>query len=754
MPRNRQSLPTTKNNNTAKKQPSSNSSDKGGGTSRKASRKTTRSRSKENRLKVGTRSGARFHPSRVSKDDNGLENMEGFFKAQDEEQSSTQTENSSSASRAGAAEGREGALKTGKLKKRHKPKTPKKVRMSVGGDDDDEFDDDSVDSQKKMAARKQPTEKEETTNHLNKEDAEKLTQDYFNKVKSTVTSPSELSKVSTAPPTPFEEEEQETARFAKDDQEEEDDDEQVDTDGPRAEDGLLTQPTHEDDDDDDDVVLPQASNAGGDQKQPALMERTESPEPSFPPMGLDDLGPPEHSDNDDENSFGLEPPDHSDDDGDDDNDEPDNMQQDEEKGSKQDQLSEDSSSDDDDESREKPEAKQTEEPAPAAAATSDSSSNSDSDDDSDKEGNGYNMVHDPETPASVRKQRAKEEKAALRRNKKKKRKGSDSSSDDSSNDDDESTLQTPVRTKQSKKKKKKRHVAFSPKGMPIANRSYQRKPLDAFAVDFSDDEYDGVRRSRRAKCKPLQFWRNERLEYGAHNETGVLGQVMGDMPVVVNIIKAEETPYKKRKAAKQKKKDDAKKKNQQKQGSGEEVKPYNLSKLKKKYKVVDGEVANLWDELIDDPGDMKVIAYADGLEASDLPLSNQRDEKDGFVVGQAAQAFNIPNDDNDNYVGYIMGNLRLPPKAIKDAESVGPCSQTFTVFSCQPKSLEIAYGDPDLPEGILDPLSAQRFYLSPGDMFRVPPGNCYRLQNRSKTTDAFLTWTIIRPRNVANEDSD
>lgn len=151
----------------------------------------------------------------------------------------------------------------------------------------------------------------------------------------------------------------------------------------------------------------------------------------------------------------------------------------------------------------------------------------------------------------------------------------------------------------------------------------------------------------------------------------------------------------------------------------------------------------------------EVIAYADSMLPSDLPLSKQRDESDGFVVGKAAQAFNIPNDDNDNYVGYIMGNLRLPPKAIKDAESVGPCSQTFTVCGCQPKALEIAYGDPDLPEGILDPDSAQRFYLSPGDMFRVPPGNCYRLQNRSKTKDAFLTWTIIRPRNVANEeDSD
>lgn len=662
--------------------------------------------------------------------------MEKFFKAQDEQ--STQTENSS-ASRTETGKGK--SNETTKNSRHKPPKTPKKVRMSVGGDDDE---DGSVDSEKKMAAvRKHPPAAPAPApeEDLSKEDAEKLTQSYARKLESAVTSPSELSKVSTAPPTPFEE--QETARFAKDDQEV---DEQME-----KGDELDTQPTHEDDDDDDadDIVLAQASDAVGDQKPPALMERAEIPEPSFPDMGLDDLGPPEHSDTDDSNSFGLEPPDHSDD-------EPDVQDGQDD--------SEDSS---DEDNVEKPEATQTE-PAPPAAATSDSS---DTDSDSDKEGTGYNMVHDPETPASLRKQRTKEEKAELRR-KKKKRRGSDTSG----SDDDESTLHTPIR-KQSKKKKKQRHVAFSPKGMPIANRSYQRKPLDDFAVDFSDDEYEGVRRSRRAKCKPLDFWRNERLEYGAHNETGMLGAVMGDMPVVVNVITAEDTPYKKRKPVKPKKNDSKKKKNQS--NTEEEVKPYNLSKLKKKYKVVEGDVANLWDDLIDDPADMskssqeevvvscqcqltqllffletatEVIAYADNLEPSDLPLSNQRDEKDGFAVGQAAQAFNIPNDDNDNYVGYIMGNLKLPPKAIKDAESVGPCSQTFTVCGCQPKALEVAYGDPDLPEGILDPQSSQRFYLSPGDMFRVPPGNCYRLQNRSKTIDAFLTWTIIRPRNVANED--
>ena len=149
----------------------------------------------------------------------------------------------------------------------------------------------------------------------------------------------------------------------------------------------------------------------------------------------------------------------------------------------------------------------------------------------------------------------------------------------------------------------------------------------------------------------------------------------------------------------------------------------------------------------------EVVEYADNLEHTELPICPFRPEEEGTVRGTAGQAFNMEGVDQKVCAGFIMGNLTLPPQGIKDAEPMGPCTQTFTVCNCQPKALEVAYANPDLPEGRLDPETAQRFYLSPGDLFRVPPGNCYRLQNRSKTKDALLTWTIIRPRNVAN-DSD
>jgi hypothetical protein len=66
------------------------------------------------------------------------------------------------------------------------------------------------------------------------------------------------------------------------------------------------------------------------------------------------------------------------------------------------------------------------------------------------------------------------------------------------------------------------------------------------------------------------------------------------------------------------------------------------------------------------------------------------------------------------------------------------------VISCQPNALEIAYADPDDDEGIFNPETATRFFLCSDATFRIPPGNCYRLENHSKTYKAKLTWTIIK----------
>ncbi len=95
------------------------------------------------------------------------------------------------------------------------------------------------------------------------------------------------------------------------------------------------------------------------------------------------------------------------------------------------------------------------------------------------------------------------------------------------------------------------------------------------------------------------------------------------------------------------------------------------------------------------------------MNATDLPLPDTRKKSEGTVVGKAAQAFNVPTDADDNYVSYILGSLQLPPTGIKDPESAGSCSLSFTVCSAQPKSVELAFGDPNEDEGAITPKTAQ-----------------------------------------------
>jgi hypothetical protein len=153
---------------------------------------------------------------------------------------------------------------------------------------------------------------------------------------------------------------------------------------------------------------------------------------------------------------------------------------------------------------------------------------------------------------------------------------------------------------------------------------------------------------------------------------------------------------------------------------------------------------------------LEVITYPENLQLRELPTRANRDPHEGDESGLAAQAFNVMHERPD-YPSYLMGSLVLPPRGIKDPESVGRSAQTFTVVSCQPNALEIAFADPDEDEGSFDPATAARFFLCPDAMFRIPPGNCYRLENHSKKFDAKLTWTILRqnaPDGVVQEAGD
>jgi centromere protein C len=191
----------------------------------------------------------------------------------------------------------------------------------------------------------------------------------------------------------------------------------------------------------------------------------------------------------------------------------------------------------------------------------------DDDDDGDKEGVGFTVVHDPETPESVRSERVHQEKERERKKKDKRKK------------DVASVGTTTVQSK--KLKRSKKEVTYSsPMGYPAGNRDYEFVPVSDFKESPKDDN---VRRSRRARTKPLAFWKNERAFYEAHNETGVLGEAMGNMPVVTAFIAAQPTPYKKRKVTAIASKSNKKKKSGKHAGGVVEVEdtPFDSKKLRK-----------------------------------------------------------------------------------------------------------------------------------------------------------------------------
>jgi hypothetical protein len=66
------------------------------------------------------------------------------------------------------------------------------------------------------------------------------------------------------------------------------------------------------------------------------------------------------------------------------------------------------------------------------------------------------------------------------------------------------------------------------------------------------------------------------------------------------------------------------------------------------------------------------------------------------------------------------------------------------VSECQGKSLEVAVALPKDKHAVFDGKSAQRYLLSAGDQFFVPPHNIYRLENHSSLKDVKIFWAIIK----------
>mmetsp|Transcript_48744 Transcript_48744/g.117940 ORF Transcript_48744/g.117940 Transcript_48744/m.117940 type:complete len:672 (+) Transcript_48744:332-2347(+) len=525
-----------------------------------------------------------------------------------------------------------------------------------------------------------------------------------------ITSPSELSRVSTLPPTPFE--------SGHEGEEKEDHVDDNDNDGAEDIEEVLVD-SKNDDHEEEEAVVKNSADANINE-QPDDQLHPESPQDDdFPAGGGFD-------DDDQDDGEDLGPPAHQDDTTDDENSRMKVSGENEGSGEGINGLDSDNEND-----------------------------REDGDDfgEDDKEGPGFNMVHDPETPHSVRQQRAQREREDIRQARQRNEDDARTADDDGDDDDESNDLSEMKRGKgkeKKKRKKKKKKVTaqrrgpFSPKGIP-GPRSYQHVPFG----NLPSPDPDGPRRSKRRKIRPLEYWKNERVEFGANNEDGAFSEAFGDMPVIKSVQYAEDTPYKKRKDAGISRNVGQKK---TKTNDEVEVEEFDVQKLKRKYTILEGTEANVWDDQVAQAESMKVLDYDTLRQLGDLSLPKNTKKSKGKTCGKVSQAFLAPP--SDIYPGYLMGTLVLPPHAAKYPESVGGCAQTFTVVSCQPIALEVSFADPDELDGEFYEKTAQRFVLSSGDIFRVPPGNTYQIINHSKSVDAKLTWTIIRPMEHLGMEED
>lgn len=154
--------------------------------------------------------------------------------------------------------------------------------------------------------------------------------------------------------------------------------------------------------------------------------------------------------------------------------------------------------------------------------------------------------------------------------------------------------------KQKKKKASKYATVFESHGIPLP-RTYTVTPVADLRMELSSSSNDNnnLRRSRRVRIKPLEFWKGECVEYGP-NDFGDEYDGVTNMSVPMLIRTAEPTPYKPRKIPAMKHspapKDKKVKQTKTDDTNSLIVERFDDSKLRKKYKYIDDDVADIWND--------------------------------------------------------------------------------------------------------------------------------------------------------------
>jgi hypothetical protein len=141
--------------------------------------------------------------------------------------------------------------------------------------------------------------------------------------------------------------------------------------------------------------------------------------------------------------------------------------------------------------------------------------------------------------------------------------------------------------------------ADNKRGRPLP-RCYTSVPVADYIDDSPEDK--NLWCSKRAQTIPFEFWRGEKPVYGANSFGDDYNCVKNSMPVVVAFAKAKPTPYKKCPvpAAVPKKKSGKQSATEGVAAPAAADEPFDTSRLRRKLKINDGKIAQLWDKRYQD----------------------------------------------------------------------------------------------------------------------------------------------------------
>ena len=238
----------------------------------------------------------------------------------------------------------------------------------------------------------------------------------------------------------------------------------------------------------------------------------------------------------------------------------------------------------------------------------------------------------------------------------------------------------------------------SPRTTSGENTTLKRMRAAANAME-SPVRQMGMRRSRRIRRKPLEYWKNERIVYERTNEG--LGM---SLPVPVGVERLskstpEKKPRKKRKI-------------------GQEKLAAIPFAARLEMPVVEVDIGD------DQTAEVELVKRNGNLAFQNLPCSTSAKEtKDGgFAETRAAAAF--------IHDTIRTGMVEIRPEAVKDPESSGDAAQIFHVHKAA-------------HEALLVTINNRTTQVSAGDIFLVPPKSFYEIQNLSMKTAAQLYYTVV-----------